>query len=57
MAFIANGEAINESIEFISNNNISSFNADFAEGLDGILTDNDKRALKYSQVYGEPSEH
>ena len=57
MAFIANGEAINESIEFISNQNVSSFNADFAEGLDGILTDNDKRVLKYAQVYGNPSEH
>ena len=42
-------------MEYLSNETAAAFTDDFAEGLDGILTDEDRRFLEYSKQYGDPN--
>ena len=50
--FITNTKAIEGALEYISNPIAVDYNEDFANGLDGILTDKDKRFMQYAKKYG-----
>ena len=52
--FITNTEAINKSLNYISLKQPIAYNDDFMLGLDGVLTDEDRRMMIYAEKYGEP---
>ena len=52
--FITNMNAMNSSIDFISSKIATEINDDLSDGLDGIVTDEDRRFMEYSRRYGEP---
>ena len=52
-----NSESITAGLAYLSSDANMKLNDDFMEGLDGILTDEDKRSYEYFQKNGNESGH
>lgn len=47
MTFLASAEAINKAVQFISYDGATEMSTDQGKGLDGILSEEDSKMLKY----------
>lgn len=53
--YSVNSESITAGLAYMSSDANMKMNDDFMEGLDGIVTDEDKRSFMYFQKHGNES--